>query len=127
MAKPMTLGAYNELRGWEIPLDENPETPGYLVEYQDGGKANHPDFAGYISWSPAEVFEKAYWPSESPKDRLEAELKDLHERIEKLNGFLETQACKDLPALSRAILLDQQQLMLALEDLLKMRLTLWPR
>ena len=59
-AEPMTRDAYNALRGWEVPVDENPNDEGYLVEYIDGGKANHPDFAGYISWSPAEVFNNAY-------------------------------------------------------------------
>jgi hypothetical protein len=33
---------------------------GYLVEYLDGGKPNHSDYANYISWSPKNVFEKAY-------------------------------------------------------------------
>lgn len=49
-AEPMTRGAYNIHRGWEIPADENPEDPGYLVQYSDG----------YISWSPAVQFEMAY-------------------------------------------------------------------
>jgi hypothetical protein len=26
----------------------------------DGGLPNHPDFAGYISWSPKGVFERGY-------------------------------------------------------------------
>lgn len=56
----MTREAYNTLRGWQVPADENPADAGYLVEYVDGGKANHPDFKGYISWSPADVFERAY-------------------------------------------------------------------
>ena len=59
-ATPMNRGDYNALRGWVLPSDENGEDAGYLVEYLDGGKANHPDFVGYISWSPADVFEKAY-------------------------------------------------------------------
>ena len=59
-AAPMTRGDYNELRGWVTPRDENPADAGYLVEYIDGGPANHPDFDGYISWSPKEVFEKGY-------------------------------------------------------------------
>lgn len=61
-AQPMTRGAYNHLRGWTVPADENPQDNGYLVEYLDGGKANVPGFAGYISWSPADVFERAYRP-----------------------------------------------------------------
>jgi hypothetical protein len=59
-ARPMTRLAYNALRGWEVPVDENPADEGYLVEYVDGGKSNHPDFKGYISWSPKDVFERAY-------------------------------------------------------------------
>lgn len=59
-AKPMTRQEYNDLRGWTVPADENPADEGYLVEYTDGGQANHPDYDGYISWSPKEVFERAY-------------------------------------------------------------------
>lgn len=63
LAKPMTRGEYNIYRGWEIPADENPLDEGFLVEYPDGGKSNHPAHAGYISWSPKDVFERAYRPS----------------------------------------------------------------
>lgn len=59
-AKPMNRADYNALRGWEVPADEDPADDGYLVEYLDGGKANHPEFKGYISWSPKDVFERAY-------------------------------------------------------------------
>ena len=59
-AKPMNRLAYNVLRGWTVPDDENPADEGYLVEYVDGGKANVPGFDGYVSWSPKDVFERAY-------------------------------------------------------------------
>ena len=59
-AHPMNRGEYNAYRGWEVPADENPADDGYLVEYLDGGKPNHPGHAGYISWSPKDVFERAY-------------------------------------------------------------------
>lgn len=49
-AEPMTRGDYNEYRGWTIPADENPLDEGYIVRYSDD----------YVSWSPKEVFEKAY-------------------------------------------------------------------
>ena len=64
-AKPMSRQAYNNLRGWVVPADEDPADDGYLVEYIDGGQANHPDFDGYISWSPKDVFERAYRRSDS--------------------------------------------------------------
>ena len=59
-AQPMTRGGYNAYRGWETPAGEDPADAGYLVEYQDGGKANDSRHAGYISWSPADVFERTY-------------------------------------------------------------------
>lgn len=60
LARPMGRGEYNIYRGWQIPLDENPADEGFLVEYVDGGASNHPGHAGYISWSPKDVFERAY-------------------------------------------------------------------
>ena len=49
-AEPMTRGEYNKKRGWTIPKDENPKDEGYVVQYDNG----------YVSWSPKDVFEKAY-------------------------------------------------------------------
>jgi hypothetical protein len=59
-AKAMTRAEYNEYRGWELPANENGADEGYLVEYHDGGQANDSRHAGYISWSPKEVFNNAY-------------------------------------------------------------------
>ena len=59
-AVSMNRLSYNTYRGWDLPRDENGEDRGYLVEYLDGGKSNHPDHAGYISWSPEEQFNSAY-------------------------------------------------------------------
>ena len=64
-AKPMTRAEYNAFRGWTVPADENPNDDGYLVEYVDGGKGNTDHYAGYVSWSPKDVFERAYRPSEN--------------------------------------------------------------
>lgn len=59
-AQPMTRASYNAMRGWMLPADENGDDAGFLVENMDGGKANHPDFEGYVSWSPKEQFDLAY-------------------------------------------------------------------
>ena len=59
-AEPMNREDYNVLRGWELPADEDGTDEGYLVEYLDGGKPNHPDHKGYISWSPKEQFDNGY-------------------------------------------------------------------
>ena len=61
-AKAMTRGEYNQYRGWELPSNEEPADEGYLIEYEDGGKPNDPRHKGYISWSPEDVFIKAYRP-----------------------------------------------------------------
>lgn len=63
-AWPMTRGEYNKYRGWTMPENENPDDAGYLVEYDKGGAANHPDHQGYISWSPQDVFEENYQPTD---------------------------------------------------------------
>ena len=61
-ALPMNRREYNNLRGWSLPADENGDDKGYLVEYTD--RVENPPhvhgFKGYISWSPKEVFERAY-------------------------------------------------------------------
>jgi hypothetical protein len=63
LAVPMNRADYNNYRGWDLPDGEDPNDLGYLVEYLDGGQANHPDHKGYISWSPLKVFENAYRPT----------------------------------------------------------------
>lgn len=73
-AKPMTRQEYNDIRGWTLPLDENGADEGYLVEYVDGGQTNHPNFAGYISWSPKAVFEKAYQEQPSIAEQSEDDI-----------------------------------------------------
>jgi len=57
---PMLRGTYNRYRNWELPPNEDGADDGYLVEYVDGGKPNHEDHKGYISWSPKEQFDNAY-------------------------------------------------------------------
>lgn len=59
-AVPMNRQQYNDYRGWELPSNENGSDEGFLVEYLDGGQANDNRHSGYISWSPAAVFENAY-------------------------------------------------------------------
>lgn len=51
---------------------------GYKVVYEDG----------YESWSPKDVFEKAYKPSDTVLDRLKIEYDELKERIENIEALL---------------------------------------
>jgi hypothetical protein len=65
-AKPMSRGVYIQLRGWDLPGDEDPADAGYLVEYTDQQRSNVTGFQGYVSWSPADVFMAAYSPLPAP-------------------------------------------------------------
>ena len=100
---------YNNLRGWKLPEDENGTDEGYLVEYIDGGKANHPDYKGYISWSPKDVFERAYRICESPLDRLHIEYDELMDKYNKLVLFLGRKDAKDIVGEEQFYLMDRQK------------------
>jgi len=63
-AVSMSLGEYNQFRGWTIPKDEDPDTQGYLVEYSDG----------YKSWSPAKAFESSHLEIDDPTKITEADI-----------------------------------------------------
>ena len=68
-----------------LPTDAIPRTmevaeEGYKVVYEDG----------YESYSPKDVFEKAYKVAETFKDRLLIERQDLAERFSKLCAFVDT-------------------------------------
>lgn len=110
LALAMTRLAYNEYRGWSLPADENGADDGYLVEYTDGGAPNHPDHAGYISWSPKAQFDAGYVSvgdvGHLPphQQRVVAELEQLADRVKKLEAFLATPLYASLPD-------DEQQLL----------------
>ena len=57
---PMTRQEWVDYRNWDLPEDEDGNDEGYLVEYLDGGKPNHPDHEGYISWTPKAQFDNGY-------------------------------------------------------------------
>lgn len=63
----------------EVPRSMNRED-GYKVVYEDG----------YESWSPKDVFEKAYKVAETFLDRLMIERKELAEKLEKLCLFIDS-------------------------------------
>lgn len=118
-AVPMSRLTYNELRGWTVPANENPEDAGYLVEYVDGGAVNVEGFAGYISWSPKDVFEKAYTVGGEPRvttwlERLKEEADDLEVRWRKLKLFLQSPEFDKLGSFDQKDLKEQSS---AMEDL----------
>lgn len=136
-AKPMTRGEYNAFRGWELPADENGADEGYLVEYVDGGAANTAAYAGYVSWSPRDVFERAYRrlppldhlaPHEQ---RVVIEKDELDERIEKLGTFIGDtgelgSVYRTLPDAERLRLYRQYNIMRELSAILGDRIDAFP-
>lgn len=88
-ATPMTREEYNTYRNWTLPADEQGSDEGYLVEYLDSSESNHPKHKGYISWSPKAQFDSGYTEvdSDSPKDRLIIEIRELREKLGKINEF----------------------------------------
>ena len=78
---PLSRGDYNKFQGWDIPEDENPEDPGYLVGYSNAeGDWGGPLQFGchHLSWSPKDVFESTY-RSNIEEDRIQpSTVKSLH-------------------------------------------------
>lgn len=116
---PMNRADYNVYRGWQLPADENGADEGYLVEYVDGGKANDSRHAGYISWSPKDVFERAYKevPPTLPgataafQGRVVAEKADLDEKLGKLLSFFQGPVFHTLPEAEQSRLRNQARFM----------------
>ena len=62
--------------------DKHEWREGYHVQYIN------PDGSTYDSWSPKDVFEKAYKLVETPLDRLKIERNELKERIENIEALI---------------------------------------
>lgn len=84
---------------------------GYKVVYEDG----------YESWSPKDVFEKAYKIAETPVDCMRIEDKELSTRISELMKFLTTDKFKELDAQTRAMLYVQLEHMKVYSTMLLIR------
>ena len=122
LATTMTRGEYNEYRGWTIPENEDPTEQGYLVEYVDGGKPNDDRHKGYISWSPREVFEQSYHQAQTPQDRVRLEQRDLYDKLDKLENFLDKGQPDFIDDEQWALLKEQQLYMDAYNDVLTKRI-----
>lgn len=88
-AEPMTMGeAYRRglLHAGRVPPESEKSKAGYYVRYENG----------YESWSPADVFEKAYRVSDTFIDRLRIERDDLSLRYNKALDFSYSPKFKEL-------------------------------
>lgn len=129
LAKPMTRLAYTEYRGWELPDDEDGTDEGYLVEYLDGGKPNHPDRTGYIiSWSPKEQFDNSCVASGAVSScpahmqQVYTEKAQLIGRIQTLRSFLSTGTYRNMAKIDKQLLAAQLEVMESYRTVLEIRI-----
>lgn len=120
-AEPMVKSAA-VAKGWARPLERNEDVPGYHVQY------TNPDGSTYDSWSPKDVFEKSYQVAEDFKDRLIIELKELKERLNKLEAFMNEndydKVVEKCGPVQTALMLSQYHAMRHYYDILKTRIKL---
>ena len=122
-AKPMTRQAYNDYRRDTVPRNENPAADGYLVEYLDGGKPDMPDRLGYVSWSPKDVFERAYRLAPITfVERAQAELQELDSKSLALQQFFKGSLFPLLSWKERTMLRVQARYMAGYRKTLRLRL-----
>lgn len=102
-ACPMTLGDAEKYLNRHIDstaVENREAAPGYLVDYGEDGD-------GYQSWSPKEVFEKAYRKSENYIDRMKIEHDEMKQRYLKGRDFSFSQQFRELPEYERKLLASQ--------------------
>jgi hypothetical protein len=114
-AVAMTRGGYNDYRGWSQPANECSDDNGYLTETV-GAEANVPGHAGYVSWSPRDVFEKSYdvglrLRTLTHTDRMVVERNDLHDKYTRGAAFSKSPSFMNLTNEARMDLLDQLRAM----------------
>lgn len=85
-AEPMSMHKFIKKTGRNPYKDNRADEDGYLVKYEDG----------YESWSPKEVFDKAYKVADTFIDRLHIEMKDLEGKFEKCAQFVDSSKFREV-------------------------------
>lgn len=103
-AEAMTLGDFVQKTGrnpYGKSIDNHEETEqGYHVRYE----------GGYESWSPKDVFERAYKVAETPLDRMCIEYNELMEKYNKLVLFLGRKEAVEIAGEMQVALMEQQKI-----------------
>lgn len=63
-AKPMTRQAYNDLRGWDLPADEDGSDDGYLT-VDINADSNFDGYDGHVSWKPKALFDDQFYEADT--------------------------------------------------------------
>lgn len=129
----MTRLEYNQMRGWRVPANENPDDKGYLVQ-EHGIAENVEGYKGYCSWKPQDQVDcRTLTVDISNKDatgphdfhkRLLLELAELNARCLKLGVFMNTESFSALLKAEKVLLTEQSNLMYKLKAVLENRLDL---
>lgn len=99
-AEPMTRGdAWGKYLLREKPSTENFDDEGYHVRYE----------YGYESWSPKDVFEKAYKVADTPLDRMYIEYNELMDKHNKLVLFLGRKDAVEIAGENQITLMEVQK------------------
>ena len=112
--QPMTRLEYNQFRGWTLPEGEDPNDPGYLM-----------NFGFHIAWWPADVVDKAFVvlpPAPPHQQRVHGEYGQLRDRQEKLGKFLKTDQFSTLVPAEQIRLSKQYNLQKQLLEVLSLRI-----
>lgn len=99
-ARPMTMGEAYEcklLKEGVRPSECETDKAGYLVEYE----------GGYQSWSPKDVFDAAYKPSETFLERLDNECDEIGARFDKAKDFINSDRFDNLSPIAKLLLTAQ--------------------
>ena len=110
----MTRLEYNQFRGWTLPEGENPNDPGYLM-----------NFGFHTAWWPADVVDKAFValpPAPPHQQRVHGEYGQLLDRQEKLGKFLKTDQFSTLVPAEQIHLSKQYNLQKQLLEVLSLRI-----
>lgn len=62
----MTRQEYNDLRGWDLPSDEDGSDEGYLT-VDINGASNVEGYDGYVSWTPKAMFDDQFYAVDDKK------------------------------------------------------------
>ena len=111
--QPMTRLEYNQFRGWTLPEGEDPNDPGYLM-----------NFGFHTAWWPADVVDKAFvvLPTALHQQRVHGEYGQLLDRQEKLGKFLKTDLFSTLVPAEQIRLGKQYNLQKQLLEVLSQRI-----
>ena len=120
-AAAMTRQEYNDYRGWQLPEGENGSDVGYIIEDREG-KKNTEELKGFVQWLPKDEFLRKFSSAQTPQDRIRLEQRDLYDKLDKLENFLDKGQPDFIDDEQWALLKEQQIHMDAYNDVLTKRI-----